>query len=523
MKISGGLWKWMVEAVCVACVGVGAMGVINGVVYAEEESAEEVDDTDGEKTPNFKNTIAIELNNEIVYTGETATGATAVATTRPFAEGALTQVKGAVARVIVYARDADDERDEIGIIDDVAELCGGILEYMEGGCATGYEWEGDLNTPEETAEEVATTMLASGAGVNIFDVTAGSYYCMVAAIYPATSESDESEAVSGGEEAFRGDDKWYVSAPKCRKVARRAFFNVSGGSLYAAGAVFAPASIKRSVGNEYHADRDETEVFASWVSQAVVANGLASGIASGASTGFDGSKEGRSLSYCNYRAPLSLANYGESIASLICPYNDAVGRAELDTGVVDGEILMDNLGAELTEGDAEITGAYVGAGEKYVVRVTGDVRINGNIEYSNATVTNFSSVPRAVLYAGGDIIIACGVERVDAILIARGAVRTCGDYDSTGEVADEEVTERSTPLRIHGVVIAGRLVLGRVYAGDSSDVGVGVGAGVGADSGVVAETIDYDSSAVEFSSTSNDVVRASNLVETYVRELAPRY
>lgn len=543
------------------CTPYGECTHTNVFATGATRSGSNVDNVSVSVPYNFSNSVSVNLYNDVVYAGETSTGASVVATVGAKWNAAVsdtyaTRVDGAKVQVVSYVRSSDDARGDIGAISDAGLLCGsGLLGFKDDLCAVGVEWDGSLNDSSDLAG-ASTTVVASATGVNTFDAEAGEYYCMVAAVYPAKSGGDTNLDASG-------NGQWYVSAPKCRKVAKRPSFNVYGGSLYSAGDVYTTSSVKRNLaGYGYVTDGSRSTVFGSWVEQAVLSNGLVRGLGSGASMGFlatssgavggafdgssgasggvmvlvgSGSFEGRNVSYCEHRTPLSFANYSTSLMSLICPSAEATGRMETAVTVADGGALMDALGVEATTDDVVIDGMVIS--DLYTVRTTGSVLIQGNIEYADSELSDFASAPRAAIYASGDIVIACNVERVDAILMTPGKVWSCGGYGgSDAQALGVEATERSRPLTIRGAVIAGQLVLGRVY-----------GAGTGADSSTPAEVINYDSSVVEWAREaadggsdgsgsggsgdddsgssdggSGDVTGAVELVETYVQELAPR-
>lgn len=105
------------------------------------------------------------------------------------------------------------------------------------------------------------------------------------------------------------------------------------------------------------------------------------------------------------------------------------------------------------------------------------------------------------------------MERIDAILIAKGNINTCPDRDDKNA---ERSAENSNKLRINGAVIAGgTLKLNRTY-----------GAATGNDSMKSAEIINMDPSwylwiADIIPEITNETNEPTNdiLVPTYMREL----
>ena len=143
---------------------------------------------------------------------------------------------------------------------------------------------------------------------------------------------------------------------------------------------------------------------------------------------------------------------------------------------------------------------------------TGTIIIDEDITYSGE-YTTLESIPKVIIYAN-DVIINCDVERVDAILIAKGNIETCNLYN------ESDVGARSTQLRINGAVISGGQVsFGRSY-----------GAGTGANSMIPAEIINMDPSwylwageVMETSGADEANEDSGLMMPTYVNELPPRY
>lgn len=121
------------------------------------------------------------------------------------------------------------------------------------------------------------------------------------------------------------------------------------------------------------------------------------------------------------------------------------------------------------------------------------------------------TVPKAVIYASGNINIACTVGEIDAILIAGGTVSTCSGY-SAKDTNTWQDGIRNNKLRIRGAVVANRIDFGRTY-GNTTGLGTKE----------PAEEINYDTSAILWGRSMADAGESDTLTTVYQHELAPRY
>ena len=144
----------------------------------------------------------------------------------------------------------------------------------------------------------------------------------------------------------------------------------------------------------------------------------------------------------------------------------------------------------------------------------GNITITGDIKYNdNDSFENLNEIPKMVIYAKQNIYINCGVKRVDAILLADGAVYTCGTYRSNGKVSDEaEIRTRTNQVQVNGAIFTKNLELGRTY-----------GMAAGTYSKIPAEIINYDTSIILWAKGKTDKDDFDKLHQVYINELAPRY
>ena len=115
-------------------------------------------------------------------------------------------------------------------------------------------------------------------------------------------------------------------------------------------------------------------------------------------------------------------------------------------------------------------------------------------------------MPQIIIY-GNNINIQCGVEEIDAVLIAEGAVRTCADAP---ENVDAEA--RSVQLNVRGMIIADKIEPGRTY-----------GTAWGKQSNIPAEAINYDTSTMLWGRYMAGAGVSDTLTTVYQHEIAPRY
>ena len=364
--------------------------------------------------------------------------------------------------------------------------------------------------------------------MSVPDQPAGTHLCVAVATYPSNSGAytnwDDKE----------GSHKWRISESKCFIIAKKPSFQVWGGSLYSGGTVKTTAAVKNNL--KGLAAFSGVFVFSSWVEQSVVANGTVLALASGASAGLanniagGGSQEPAS-NYCKYRVPLSIANYSSNIASAICPGAQATGNSGISAvltnrkamvGALPNEdSLTNNLagGSTITfnnstaknivrynvDGNATIGANTVNIGRTHIVNVSGDLTINGNIQYQGSTFTSLEQIPKVILYAN-NITIGCTVSRIDAIIIAEENLNTC-------ESSDINLRQNSNRLQVNGAIVTNKLFFNRTY-----------GAATGVNSKVPAEIVNYDTSTILWGRAKADPGNEhKNLTAVYSHEIAPRY
>ncbi|MBQ2695415.1 hypothetical protein IJG04_02135 [Candidatus Saccharibacteria bacterium] len=399
----------------------------------------------------------------------------------------------------------------------------------------------------------------------VFDSNAGDYYCVAIAVFPSKSGSNDNIDPNG-------NNKWYVSRPVCKIIAKRPSLQVYGGDVYSSGSINVEDSeaIKYHVyGTTYDRTPKNSTVFDSFAEQSIVANGIVNAFASGASTGLSssgvgvGNQEGRTPSFCSNRVPLSVANStSKSITGGICDNFPATGLAGVSSGVENrsslasywvpdntetavksGDIsisLADMSASEYavasstgknvryleTDGSISLSGGSIGKDSTFVIKAGGNIDINGNLTYlGDFNYVSPGEIPKLVIYSGGNIRISCAVEQIDALIIAGGEVNTCNDYESVGSAVEDPSinnSERSKRLMIRGVVISNTLTPSRTY-GASRGVGSNPDGIPLSGSAAAAEVINYDTSAILWGRYMAGSAESDVLTTVYQHELAPRY
>ncbi len=468
-----------------------------------------------------------------------------------------TVVDNAQVRLIAYA--SVSPNGGVRTLDGSAgsDVCGLINDDLSGYCETVKSASGRLN---ETGSLYGTdytnrVLNTSFNGIyNVFDVDAGNQMCFVMAVYPYTSGDDNNLSADGNR-------KWFISAPACKVVAKKPSVQVFGGGVFSAGSIRTNTSDKINIlgiAGYTSQGASNRRVFGSWAEQAVISNGSIEGFASGAATGvwnlggsnsdrLGGSWEGDTTSFCNNRVPLSFANTSSSYITGICPGAEATGRLGISVSTVNRQALVDYFAAgtrvdgsngwdgfggyvriasgteknilysEETNDSYNISGGTIGGDTTRIVKVTGNININGNILYNNSQnytlikAAGTVTVPKTVIYASGNINIACSVSEIDAILIAGGKVSTCSGYSAT-DTNTWQNPIRNNKLTIRGAVVANRIDFGRTY-GNTTGLGTKE----------PAEEINYDTSAILWGRSMADAGESDTLTVVYQHELAPRY
>ncbi|MBQ9018670.1 hypothetical protein IJ117_02895, partial [Candidatus Saccharibacteria bacterium] len=204
---------------------------------------------------------------------------------------------------------------------------------------------------------------------------------------------------------------------------------------------------------------------------------------------------------------VALADYFAAINSSGAGGSDGLGSYRLlDSGT--GK----SIGYTEVSGNHTISGGRIYANTTRIVKVSGNITINGDISYANGAYTSMANIPKVVIYAGGNVNIACSVTRIDAIIIAGVNSESNGVVDTCYNAGGLDDWKRSNQLTVNGVIMSNGVVFGRTY-----------GNAVGEFSGTAAEVINYDTSALVWGRSMADAGESDSLTTVYQHELAPRY
>ena len=502
---------------------------------------------------NFINSASVQLKDGAVYSGETATISDDLVTvgTRHNAttNGTYaTTVRNADIRLYAYTSASSSGGG--GAIagysapsKDTGVLCN-ALSYSYNNCQEVDKNTSTINSPEITSGTSLNKF--KGRTYNVYDVPAGTYYCVRIAIYPYTSGFDTNMSESGS-------DTWYISAPSCQKTAKKPSLQVWGNSLYSAGAISTAETQKTNIRSfyDYSTSKNNTTVFGSWVEQSIISrSSQLSGLASGASTGYfgnttqqrtpktnlGGSYEGTNAKLC-FRSPLTIPKYPcntGSITSSSNTYSKPSDKSSLISLFIEQASESSNFNYEKSDSDVTIDATEIPAGETRIVHSTGTVTITGNVTYAEGSgYTTLEEIPKLIIYAENNIDINCNVQYVYAILIAENNVKTCANEPET--TPKHNAAMNSNQLKIVGSVITDKILPYRTYGSASGiynssnstqtngklpDYNLPNGSYTGV---IPAEIIDYDTSLYLWGSPRADANNSGKLNVTYQTELAPRY
>ncbi len=496
---------------------------------------------------NFVNTSELSVDRSLVYAGETI-GVVNPHVTVGMRQNDATEanyatiVKAGQVKMIAYVSMQNGGSESTG-------SSSNICDYVswKNQCVETDHYSGALNGSGNLGGSTEYPFGSGNLSYNVFDASAGDYMCFAIAVYPHISGRGSQEQIDTNWSDAEGDHEWYVSAPKCAKIAKKPSAQIIGGDLYSGGDIRTNVSEKRQLWKvsgygTYVKSGGSVVTNGSWVEEGITSRGLVTGLSSGASLGWvmDARETGLigSADYCTIRAPLSIANYSNwTIGDVICPYTPAVGLSNISSTVKNRKALADywrgdgdgdgssyisltnddgniasatgkNIKLYSTDGSVTVGGGSITTDTTRIVKAGGTVTISDNIEYNAAGMTSSGNVPKVVIY-GNNIEIACNVTRVDAILIAENNVVTCQGYTGSNNL---DAQARANILEINGIVISNKIDLGRTY-----------GNSVGNGTGKAAETINYDTSALIWGRFMAGTSESDTMTVTYQHELAPRY
>lgn len=421
--------------------------------------------------------------------------------------------------------------------------------YTEGGCYYSEPKKIDDLHVSEDIKSVAKS--GDTTTINIPDIRAGSEVCIQAGIYPKDSYSDNNIKMDAYN--INDDNSWQYSGAKCYKVAKRPSIQFWGGNVFSRGNLNTSTAekVKKNLAgysSSYSATAESGQAilaFGSWGELGVVGNGTISGFGSGASMGYgqngilglspnsfannsivSNPGGGRDSSFCK-RIPLTIPNSPcddpiNGLSSAINITKAASDKESIVTLLASGDASkMTNYAhydtdETITKAGYNAIGETIDGSTTRVVSSDGSITIGSDLDYLNGEYTGFSQMPKLIIYAKKNIYIDCGVNRIDALLIANDTVVTCNNFEN--DLNDNNVKKRindpdnSVQLTVNGAIIAKRLIPNRTY-----------GAATGVNSIVPAEIVNFDPTLYQFGgSAESDDDTTGRLDMTYIHELAPR-
>jgi hypothetical protein len=280
---------------------------------------------------------------------------------------------------------------------------------------------------------------------DIGDVPVGTRICFTLSVQPRSS----------------GDGRWGHSMPRCTVVGKKPKVQIWGGDIAVRGSIDT-STTRKAVGGV-------TQTLGSWVEYGAFSIGVNNRFASGA--GLNGQEINDQVEWSNF----TFANQDELGAPSFGRYTSAGGlpllvnvkehfaaapdKQPVPTPTVDLGTLTFATGGPIrvyTAGDLTIRGGDIPPGRSVVILATGTVTITDlNIAYRDEKLTKPSDIPQVVIIAN-NILVNDSVSRIDAWLVADGAIDTCAN------VTDNLTSEKcKTLLEVNGPVITNRLILKR--------------------------------------------------------------
>lgn len=474
---------------------------------------------------NFINTASINLDNTDLFAGEkvnfSGSGNVTVTARQNNTVGKkyATTVKNAQVKLVTFFTGSETNTSSKAVDD--GTICRAIDNYNNGSCQEKIlkKNAGDSGKINLNVSNGGTTSigLSSIGNTNISriipDVSAGTMFCAVVAVYPASSGTDTQMDPAGNK-------KWYVSKASCKKIQKKPNIQIWGSGIFVNGAVSDSNAEKYAVSGQDLGGKNI--VFGSWVEQNIVINKKTT-LASGAALGEAGTFLNRTRNGLagSYNTVLSSSSGGMCILSPLTMPNKNCSGTNLPGGGTNMTAPDDmrNFIERFARDDGE-DGAYAkhkscsiaalpdfNQIKTHIYECDESFKIDNNIAIDNSNYSTLDSIPKIVIYATNNIDINCAVTRIDAILIAGKTVNGCSNSNDINNRIN------STPLTINGSIIAGKYITGRTY-----------GAATGANSSVPSVIINYDTSLYLWSKSRNDDIDNFNGFDVvYQTELSPRY
>jgi hypothetical protein len=322
-------------------------------------------------------------------------------------------------------------------------------------------------------------------------------------------------------------DEWRHSPLVCTIIGIKPKIQILGNDLMV-GRAFSGANVSSSQVNTGIAVKPNG-TYGSWVEYGIFAPGgiamsSAGGLATGNGEGADAltNYPANKLTFANVAPPCAYGCYSTdnlgSIPDVAGKYITGSTPLAAAPGVINvGDL---STGVHAYTGDVTLGGATMPLGNWVVIKATGTVTINGNIQYSNDKILSNDKIPQLIVI-GNRINIDPNVTRVDSWLIAKssgvpgtaGIIDTCvlpGGYDNKTHTAGLTGDNCDKVLTVNGPVMAEKLWLRRTG-----------GSGTGSNSGDPAEVFNLRPDAYLWAQT--QVTASRRIQTTNIKEMAPRF
>ena len=338
---------------------------------------------------------------------------------------------------------------------------------------------------ENVTENFTFTETYTLSPTTIPNLKIGDKYCLAIAVsnYSTSSEG------------------YFISKSTCTNITDYPSFQVWGGSTATNGGI--KTSYKNTGGR----------IYGSWSELSVVANGLNNNFASGSATA--SGLWNMTNYYCTI-SPLSIEN--------INCRNSEVGKSNIVVGSKLIDHIISTFSADSKKPEdvergtiynpyraegfncSNIGGSDLSGSNPVIVYCPGNARITHSFT-PRATYYQSANTPQIIVIAEGNIIIDEDVTSINAWLLSRGTINTCGGY-AVNDVLKHECNKQ---LVINGLVVANKIQFNRTtYGSRSLDV-----------ANTYTELITFNPPIYYFSfieARNNSYPRV-----TYIKKKAPRY
>ncbi|MBQ3464381.1 hypothetical protein IJH27_00925 [Candidatus Saccharibacteria bacterium] len=329
-------------------------------------------------------------------------------------------------------------------------------------------------------------------GINIPNISVptlsvGQKFCIAVGVYPVRSSSSTTGR---------------LSTSTCMTTVKRPNVQVYGGSVGSNGGVKGSITTVKNGDNSYR--------FSSWTDLAIIAKGEVNGFSSGSAISANRVFTDKASELCDI-SPLTIANSQ-------CEANsaDTLGDSGIDLSTTLYDSLVsryENVATTIKTQTIDSSPSVTNGEATVIFNDSSDpLIISSNIEVPDGGYDSNNLPPQIFIISNGDVLINDNVEKIDAIIVSRGKVDTCGNV----AIADLNSAVCNQILQINGVVVANSVNLRRTAGGDYA-----IDSNISGNVASPAEIINYATSVYLFGANSSG--KDGDLYITYQKSLPPRY